>query len=54
LRRAPQEESLFVREIGMSFGGPEVRSVVRHKGFAAPQVSVSAATSSEPAKLSRR
>jgi hypothetical protein len=33
--------------------GPEVRFVVRHKGFAALQVSVSAAPSSEPTKLSR-
>ena len=33
--------------------GREVRVVVRHKGFAALQVSVSASTSSEPAKLSR-
>jgi len=33
--------------------GPEVRVIVRHKGFAALQVSVSASPSSEPAKLSR-
>ena len=33
--------------------GLEVRVVVRHKGFAALQVSVSASPSSEPAKLSR-
>src|SRR6266851_5098393 len=33
--------------------GPEVRVVVRHKGFAARQVSVSASPSSEPVKLSR-
>jgi hypothetical protein len=33
--------------------GPEVRGVVRHKGFAALQVSVSASPSSEPVKLSR-
>ena len=33
--------------------GCEVRVVVRHKGFAALQVSVSASPSSEPAKLSR-
>src|SRR5205807_7542878 len=33
--------------------GPEVRVVVRHKGFATLQVSVSAAPSSEPVKLSR-
>jgi hypothetical protein len=33
--------------------GLEVRFVVRHKGFAALQVSVSASPSSEPAKLSR-
>jgi len=33
--------------------GPEVRGVVRHKGFAAPQVSVSASPSSDPVKLSR-
>jgi hypothetical protein len=32
---------------------PEVRVVVRHKGFAALQVSVSASPSSEPVKLSR-
>src|SRR5205807_120717 len=33
--------------------GPEVRVVVRHKGFAALQVSVSASPSSEPVRLSR-
>src|SRR5258708_38478142 len=33
--------------------GPEVRVVVRHKGFATLQVSVSALPSSEPVKLSR-
>ena len=33
--------------------GPEVRVVVRHKGFAALQVPVSASPSSEPVKLSR-
>ncbi len=33
--------------------GPEVRFVVRHKGFAALQVSVSASPSSEPVELSR-
>src|SRR6266581_2346078 len=33
--------------------GPEVRVIVRHKGFAALQVAVSAALSSEPVKLSR-
>jgi Zn-dependent protease with chaperone function len=33
--------------------GPEVRVVVRHKGFAALQVSVSASPSSEPVKLNR-
>jgi hypothetical protein len=33
--------------------GPEVRVVVRHRGFAARQVSVSASPSSEPVKLSR-
>ena len=33
--------------------GPEVRVVVRHKSFAARQVSVSASPSSEPVKLSR-
>ncbi|MGA2096401.1 MAG: hypothetical protein ABSH39_08895 [Candidatus Acidiferrum sp.] len=38
----------------MSACAPEVRVVVRHKGFAALQISVSASPSSEPAKLSRR
>jgi len=33
--------------------GPEVRGIVRHKGFAALQISVSASPSSEAAKLSR-
>jgi hypothetical protein len=33
--------------------GPEVRVIVRHKGFATLQVSVSASPSSEPVKLSR-
>jgi len=33
--------------------GPELRVVVRHKGFATLQVSVSASPSSEPVKLSR-
>src|ERR1700726_1157263 len=37
----------------LSPDGPEVRVVVRHKGFAALQVSVSASPSSEPVKLSR-
>ena len=37
----------------LSPDGPEVRFVVRHKGFAALQVAVSASPSSEPAKLSR-
>ncbi len=37
----------------LSSCGPEVRVVVRHKGFAALQVSVSASPSSEPVKLSR-
>jgi hypothetical protein len=33
--------------------GPEVRVIVRHRGFAALQVAVSASPSSEPVKLSR-
>jgi hypothetical protein len=37
----------------LSHRWPEVRFAVRHKGFAALQVSVSASPSSEPVKLSR-
>src|SRR5215471_908183 len=45
--------SAYGGSVRLSPGGPEVRAVFRHKGFATLQVAVSASPSSEPAKLSR-